>query len=678
MGLDTVPVGVTSVEPLTTFLWSTDHAATVEITELDEDRFLVRAGKSYRLLKQGEEGRETWSRNLGQLNDYLESTFSSFQISVDYTATVDIQQTEIVEDAEQLADETRQILEQKQQLEKQIQGLQRSNQISLEQFDDLIDHRLTERQEKLQELDLELQQLREQVRRQNEVKQLWQENGVSLAYLFTFYSTARTTRKSNLESAVENTLEEVYNDHRRKVKQILTGERFRLKTQELEEPRLFHRLQYTGLLHPGSVDAELPDSVVETVLTQFEAYSLRDLETSDGTMQERRNNTPARAVQSILHDLETQQNLVSGEIPSNGPMIGTINDTQQVVGFDPADFQSHGMPHMYIVGGTGSGKTVLKRVLIENCASLGYNVLSITPGNGDFEGIGISFPNPASENSQGLAANQYLFSETRLLDKPEDLTELFTGLNQVTLDTIPAKEKIEFVEDVFTELDQLGKLSRPLFVFLDEAHNFSDTRAAEMIEKLSREGRKFGVHVILVTQNPTDFSYSEATLRQQLPHLFMKGRYTDYADKFLSKGSQKVTSLSKGQVILGDWDYPEIVVDGREPLTLVDMPADRQIDRLDQSLNAERPTLDQENSVQQRDTETEPGIELSEDEKELVQFVENYVRENDQSATASKCHREGPGTAGRVSDQLQNLVEKGVLQSEDVVRGGHETTGYYK
>ena len=464
------------------------------------------------------------------------------------------------------------------------------------------------------------------------------------------------------------------------MKQTLPGERFRLKIDELEEPRLFHRLQYTGLLHPQSVDAEIPEHVADKFLTPFKAYSLRDLETSDSQTAERRSNTPARAVQSILTDLETQQRLAATDVPSDGPMIGTVKDTQQVVGFDPADIQTHGMPHMYIVGGTGSGKTVFKRVLIENCASLGYDLLSITPGNGDLEGIGINYPNPSREDTaaEGLAVNQYLFSEPRVFGKPDDITDLFTGLNQVTLDTIPMSEKVEFLDSVFTELDELEKLSKPLFVFLDEAHNFAGTEAAEMIEKLSREGRKFGVHLVIVTQNPTDFSYSEASLRQQLSHIFMKGRYTDYADKFLEKGSQKITSLSKGEAIFSDWDFPGTTVKIRQPLTRVEMPSDSELDGLDRSLKAEPLDLETGGAADvNRSEDHDVSESLSEKERQLVKFVEKYVKENDESVTASKCHREGPGTAGMVSDQLQELVENGVLESEEVVRGGKQTTAYY-
>ncbi|WP_313694157.1 hypothetical protein [Halorarum halobium] len=89
--MELVKIGSTEVEPCTEFFWDTDNQATVEVTHLVEDRFLVRASKTYRLVKQDEEGQEMWDRNLGKLNKYLANTFPSFSLSVDYCDTTSVQ-----------------------------------------------------------------------------------------------------------------------------------------------------------------------------------------------------------------------------------------------------------------------------------------------------------------------------------------------------------------------------------------------------------------------------------------------------------------------------------------------------------------------------------------------------------------------------------------------------------
>jgi len=85
--MNLVHVGSTAVSPTTDFYWDIDDQATVETTELGEDLYLIRASKSYRLVKQDAHGQESWDRNLVDMNQYLAEKFSSFNLSINYTDT---------------------------------------------------------------------------------------------------------------------------------------------------------------------------------------------------------------------------------------------------------------------------------------------------------------------------------------------------------------------------------------------------------------------------------------------------------------------------------------------------------------------------------------------------------------------------------------------------------------
>jgi hypothetical protein len=124
------PVGGTTVEPETVFFWDDELQATVEITvlepESDDNRFLVRTTKTYRLLKQDPEGRESWQRNLVKLNEYLREAFSSFRISANYLDSVNGSITGVTDDVDVLGDEATELVSERRQLAEQHSSLAKS------------------------------------------------------------------------------------------------------------------------------------------------------------------------------------------------------------------------------------------------------------------------------------------------------------------------------------------------------------------------------------------------------------------------------------------------------------------------------------------------------------------------------------------------------------------------
>ncbi|WP_313695916.1 helicase HerA domain-containing protein [Halorarum halobium] len=401
------------------------------------------------------------------------------------------------------------------------------------------------------------------------------------------------------------------------------------------------------------------------------AVALRDVEVGESTV-ERSKATPARAVSSVLQGLKAETVAYAEEVPNTGPMIGTLTGTNQVVGFDPAE-----LPHYYITGETGSGKSYLKRVLLENIASLGYDVLSISPS--DTEEVGVSLPNPDHDEGVGLAADQYWIGGDQLLDKPDDIHELFSGVNAATLKDLDDDEKQEFVNKVFTELAKIDRRDTPLFVFLEEAHNFTKGAAADAIQDLVREARKFGVHVVIVSQSPMDFNRNHKHVRENTVSVFLHGEYFDYASKFLDDG-REIQDLATGEAIIQSRDYPKLRVEVRQAFTLPTAPTQNQIDRLQDRFTASTPDLKEVDTVEENsEPETEDqGSDLSSDEQQLLEFIRRYIEENDERPSKSKCYREDDAPFGSSKTQrvLDQLLETNILQKETVERYGNESQVY--
>ena len=692
------PIGTTAIEPRTYFFWHNDTHTTVEITDLGDEYFLVRASKSYRLLKQDESTRrETWSRNISKLNDYLADTFSSFQITAAYTDEITPEATGIRRDARQLNAEAQELANQKNELVEETEKLETGLEHGLEQLETQFEDRLENANQGFEAVERRLEKILQKLQQNKQELDVWRSNGVMLAYLFTFSTDPQITSANDLDRIVDGKIDESFNRHRRKIKQTLKGSKFKLEVEELDEPRTFQRVEHTSLLNPDNFDrlvGEHPElkgplsALQEDTVAQYETYALDDIETDAGVI-ERSKATPARAIRSLITRLDTIHLSAGNDIPFQGPMVGTLPGTRQTVGFDPADSNEHGMPHMYIVGGTGSGKTYLKRVLIENAASLSYDILCIIPGEQDLQGLGLSFPNPEHNQGRGIVAEHYVPSDGRFPDIPDRIDELLTGVNVVTLSGLTDEEKQGFAASVFERLDDLEELTTPLFVFVEEAHNFADqSMVTDAIEQISRAGRKFGIHLVLVTQHPTDFSYSEADIRDNLKHIFLENNKTQYANKFLESG-QKVTSLKTGHAIFGHWNHDEITVDIRRPLTLAQKPDNKQIDELTQRYRQDIPEMtekDDNSSSEYSKNEKEPseiettGTEktLSNEEIAVLDYVRRYTKENDQAPTHSKCWRPDDAPLGQNKSKkiLQKLVETGLLEREDVVRGGNNTQAY--
>jgi len=87
--------------------------------------------------------------------------------------------------------------------------------------------------------------------------------------------------------------------------------------------------------------------------------------------------------------------------------------------------------------------------------------------------------------------------------KPSELFEGFTVIDLSVVDS-------EFVRGVYVETvmsiieTYMRSLSKPALLIVDEAHRFMGGRAAPILSRLTMEGRKFGLNLMVITQQPLD------------------------------------------------------------------------------------------------------------------------------------------------------------------------------
>jgi hypothetical protein len=702
-----VPLGTTAFKPETYFLYHPSTSTTAELTPLQQSEYyLLAASKTYRLLKQSEDGQTTRQNSLSKLTDFLEDRFTHFQLTVDYTHTVTDQQTGIPQETEPLAEETQQLLQERENLLDKIDNLEHAVEHGFEHLEQELQTRLEHTIEEYETVENQLQELEQLIHDEKTRLRQWRNNGQSLAYLFTYTTQPRLIHHTRLAEEVGEAIEAAQ-DHGHSIQQTLRGPNMQIYTEEMTEPRISMRREHTSLHIPEYLEdltdeppPELEDSLEQLraeQMRQYIAYSPIDLETDQSGRFERKKQTPGKAVQTLLHKLNTVPQLnTSNDIPGDGPIIGTAADTEQVVGINPADYRRHDHLHYYIVGGTGAGKTYLKRVLLENAASLGYNILIITPS--DPQTLGLNHPyqrHSQPSHATGLDADQYLADDPRLLDPLEaPVEELTSGINAVTLQGLSETETKNFVHRVLTYLNDNPAQDTPLFIGVDEAHRFAEGETLEIIGDIAREARKNNVKLVFATQEPNDFGYSKkgTTTRNQLNHVFMKGKFTNYADQHLEPDFD-ITQLDSGQAIFYDWNHEPVVVNVREPLThiieedLGDEPGE-YIDKIQEKYSAEMNVAE---NLKQRKTNTRTGkqdtdtaasletsgtVELGEKEEAVLNWIQSFHEENSEWPTSTQTHKKGPASAGNYKEILQTLQEKGLITETQVERNNGTYTGY--
>lgn len=210
---------------------------------------------------------------------------------------------------------------------------------------------------------------------------------------------------------------------------------------------------------------------------------------------------------------------------------------KSVLGYEEIDLNL--IPHMLIGGSTGSGKTVLLKNLLYQCYCKGAQVYVA-----DFKG-GIDF---------GYAWEQLVHVDTTIDALIETLNNIVSELNS---------RKVLFRKKGYDKLssyneDHPGKFRRIIFACdeiaelldksgLDKAEKEQIALAEKSLSTIARQGRAFGIHLILATQRP-DATILNGQIRNNLDYRIC-GRADDVLSKIVldkTDASERIPKYERG------------------------------------------------------------------------------------------------------------------------------------
>ena len=200
----------------------------------------------------------------------------------------------------------------------------------------------------------------------------------------------------------------------------------------------------------------------------------------------------------LLHTIPARYNLPDKINWTNSQMVINQHDGfilslgESLLGVETVDLSR--TPHILLGGSTGSGKSVLLKLLLMQCVKKGA-IVTIT----DFKG-GVDFPSTWHKHCKIIT------DENILLVKLEELTqELESRKSLLAKSGYPnIDEYVRYTKEYLPRLvfacDEVAEL-------LDKTGLDKDQKAViasieSKLSKLARLGRAFGIHLILATQRP--------------------------------------------------------------------------------------------------------------------------------------------------------------------------------
>ncbi|EMA15204.1 hypothetical protein C436_05470 [Haloarcula marismortui ATCC 33800] len=580
-------------------------------------------------------------------------------MSVDFVDSVEGDLTGVTQDASVLGQRFQELDSHRGELEDKIESLERS--LKLDDggsMQNVVESRLRSAYNELEDVESEMDDIVSRIEFLNSLMGEWREKGYGVSVCFSVATSFELVDESDFETVVGRQLQELKERCDRSIKQKLTGENFRLSIQELDTPfQLFQHL-YTPLIHPEN---DLGEDYLKEMLAFYMAYSSEDLEVGEAVREES-SVAAARSMNAVLQHLESGQGGSVSSVESTGPLIGNVNGSSMAFGLDLAE-----QPHYYIVGATGSGKSYTKRVLLENCLSMGYNVVSVTPR--DLQAL--SAFQAFDKDGTGLTGDYYLPGNDLLLDKPSRWENFFAGSSFVSLRELGPSDSSEFVGEMFDAAAKLGQTDSPVFIFLDEAHLFSTGEVAESIQKAVREVRKFGVHVVLVTQSPMDFNRKYKHIRENtVGNFFLQGEYWDYAKKYLNRESD-ITDLGQGEAWFSGRGFSPVQLSIRKPLSRVAEVTKVELEELNKLYLSSTPSLEGEDSSIHADKEAES---LDGDQEKVLKAIRRYIESEDELPSKNKVIDYSPFGSSKTPRLLSELKKMGFVGTESAERYGNEAT----
>jgi len=340
------------------------------------------------------------------------------------------------------------------------------------------------------------------------------------------------------------------------------------------------------------------------------------------------------------------------------------------------------LTHVYCSGVSGSGKSFLGRVIAEGAIAERRNVVVLDPGN-QWAALQLAEDRkPILDRYRrfGLEPSMARGFPATVLQPRAMTADIHTQLEQLdgravifTLKGLPKDAACNLAADILERLFRVHSHSETdklrTLVVIEEAHRFAKRRSDEeeakgavarvedAIDLIAREGRKYGLNVLLVSQTIRDFTHSAATIRQNTnTKIFMRSsdRELDYAADYVQDVRQ-LTSLKTGEALIHNPQFGTVKVAVRPPFSKVIELSPAQSAALLAGHDPESDSL-------------RPSSDL---EQELLRVIRQHIADAGEPINVTQAMDAIGVASGRKKQELlATLEQRGLIRSERLKQRG--------
>lgn len=677
-----------------TVWWHYEHSIQIIVLPLGS-KSLLKGFKDYYLKSISAEG-ESWAREIGPLQDFLESclpeihiTFSHFRDITSKQAMLQIQRrfgtdVDINVTVEKIAGLQHQLNTKTSQLHSNEQIIQLTDDSSdlmgtyIKQHSNSLKGQITGLQE-------DIAKNKERLTLFENLQREYQNKGSAACYSFSFSSNLQAVDNPyDFKDAVSSIVKELQDIHRYQVSQKLNGGRLNIHIEEAKEPLITWLEEWFGgnFAPRQMVRADKYFSTIQNAMSDRTMITSKaDIEI-DETVKEDKKLIAAHVISAMVRRMDQEdkseaslENIPASNMPINiGQTLSNGKPTR------PCTLPFTKFNNFYTSGITGSGKTFAGRVIIEEVAKYeDIGILVIDPGN---QYAGLLVPEDREEiiskytqfglkkdSAKGFAFDYYApgFSFSQRL--PADLGKLSGSRSIICLKNLDDKTRCKHFADivnaVFKACSREESATPKILIVVEEAHRFTKKRVDEdaktegeqaeiALDRLIREGRKFGISVNVTSQSIKDFARDFSSIRKNtITKIFMlnSDNEIDYAADFIGDG-RKITRLkpSMGYFYNPAWGSIEVRV--RPPFSKVwDFSEQETMRILGKKADSPRP--------------------LSQQSANLLTAIENFYNQTQQALNMSQLSQITGITSKRTLQELIGELEQaGLIQTCKVAGRG--------
>ena len=620
------PIGSVNCDVRMTLFWHPQHRLEVALVDLRK-WVLIRATKCYRLRAIGESGEEMYARDLPGFNTYLITHFGEVHLWLSHFSDItpslarkrirekrfrhtsgseDITPEELEDSLGKLSAELA-ATEAALQRDEDLFRLDRGRSPLLQRH---LRDQIDRTRRRAEQLRADAKGIGDRLTVQNHLEKEYGRKSEATCLLFAVCSNIQIVReRTEFGDAVAAVVKELQDIHRYQIQQKLQGGKLQIYCDEVDAPGVSLLSRWTGAaLSPRQLArfGLKAEQLQEAMEPQFMVSPRNDI-LLGGSVQDEKKLAGARIVLDLLQRLDRVPESRTGPIhPPKGIMpvwIGFVPDAGSRDG-RPWELPIDLMGNMFISGSTGSGKSYLGRVIVEGSAAhKDLQIVILDPSN---QWVGLLCPEDRPEilsryERFGLKrdfARSFDFTYHGIAQGlgdplPTDLRELakgrriisFKGLDDRTRCTVFAGIMNALFEGCAVSESDLPKL----LVLIEESHRFtqkgatrensdSAERAERSISKCAREGRKYGMPLVFLSQCAMDFTREMVSVRQCITtRAFMHNtdREIEYAADFLDD-AKAIVALPPGEAFLCNPEWGVVKLCVRPPLSKVWEPSDRE------------------------------------------------------------------------------------------------------